>query len=56
LPPRVFATFFAAVMETFRDLLGAEWTAETDAAWATLLGALDAVVAEQAKKYGMEVV
>ncbi|MBX3496803.1 MAG: globin [Parvibaculum sp.] len=56
VPPRVFATFFNVTMETFRELLGAEWTAETDAAWATLLGELDAVVAEQAKKYGMEVV
>ena len=56
VPPRVFATFFNVTMETFRELLGDEWTAETDAAWATLLGELDAVVAEQAKKYGMEVV
>ncbi len=56
VPPRVFATFFNVTMETFRELLGDEWTAETDAAWGALLGELDAVVAEQAKKYGMEVV
>jgi len=56
VPPRVFATFFNVTMETFRELLGDEWTAETDAAWGALLAELDAVVAEQAKKYGMEVV
>ncbi|MEQ9226368.1 MAG: globin [Parvibaculum sp.] len=56
IPPRVFATFFNVVMETFRDLLGDEWTAETDAAWAKLLGEFDATIAEQAEKKGMAVV
>lgn len=56
IPPRVFATFFNVVMETFRELLGDEWTAETDAAWGRLLGEFDATIAEQAKKSGMAVV
>ncbi|MEX2249597.1 MAG: globin [Parvibaculum sp.] len=56
VPPRIFATFFNVTMETFRDLLGAEWTTETDAAWGALLGELDAVAAAQAAKYGMAVV
>lgn len=56
IPPRVFATFFNVVMETFRDLLGDEWTSETDAAWATLLGEFDATIAEHAAKSGTAVV
>tara|TARA_R110002110_G_scaffold3104_7_gene15912 strand:- start:31782 stop:32219 length:438 start_codon:yes stop_codon:yes gene_type:complete len=55
IPPRVFATFFNVVMETFRELLGAEWTAQTDAAWNALLADIDALIAEQAAKSGMEV-
>ncbi len=55
IPPRVFATFFNVVMETFRELLGDEWTAETDAAWGKLLGEFDAVIAEQVAKSGMAV-
>ena len=56
VPPRIFTTFFNVVMETFRELLGAEWTAETDAAWDALLTELDTVVAEQAKKFGVAAV
>lgn len=40
VPPAVFATFYAVVMETFREAMGEEWTAETDAAWRRLLSAL----------------
>lgn len=40
VPPAVFTTFFTVVMETFRDALDTEWTAEMDAAWARLLKAL----------------
>lgn len=40
VPPKVFASFFATVMETFRDILGPDWTPAMDAAWAELLGAL----------------
>jgi hypothetical protein len=34
---------FVAIRDTFRDLLGAEWTPETDAAWAHLLAAIAAI-------------
>ncbi|PKQ08800.1 MAG: globin [Alphaproteobacteria bacterium HGW-Alphaproteobacteria-12] len=54
-PPRVFATFFNVVMETFRELLGAEWAAEIDAAWQTMLGEIEGLIEEQAAKSGMTV-
>jgi len=53
VPPRVFATFFDVVTETFRDILGAEWSAETEEAWQSLLGELHEVIASHAEKYGM---
>lgn len=40
VPPDVFTTFFTVVMETFREVLDAEWTAEMDEAWGRLLKAL----------------
>lgn len=40
VPPAVFATFFTVVMETFREVLGDEWTAEIDGAWRRLLKGL----------------
>lgn len=55
VPPRVFATFFRIVRDCFRDILGNEWDAATDTAWQALLADIDAFVAEQATKYGMEV-
>lgn len=56
VPPRVFATFFRVVKETFAEVLGDEWTAETDAAWGLLLAEIEALIAKQAakSKYGME--
>ncbi len=45
VPPRVFASFFATVMESFRDILGPDWTPPIDAAWADLLAALQAEAA-----------
>jgi hemoglobin-like flavoprotein len=50
VPPEVFATFFATVMETFRDLLGPDWTPAFECAWARLLAQIDAVVADAAPK------
>jgi len=44
VPPKVFATFFATVMETLRDLLGPDWTPEVAAAWKDLLAGLDAAI------------
>ncbi|MGX1199182.1 globin domain-containing protein [Parvibaculum sp. MBR-TMA-1.3b-4.2] len=54
VPPRVFATFFDVVAETFREILDDEWSAETEAAWQTLLKDLHEVIASHAEKYGME--
>ncbi|MBN9562322.1 MAG: globin [Alphaproteobacteria bacterium] len=45
VPPEVFDTFFATVMATFKDLLGEDWTPETDAAWHELLAELGRITA-----------
>ena len=45
VPPEVFDTFFSTVMETFKDLLGDDWTRETDAAWRELLAELGRITA-----------
>jgi hemoglobin-like flavoprotein len=41
VPDAVFATFFYIVHETFRDLGGAAWTPEMEAAWAAVLARAD---------------
>ena len=41
VPPEVFRTFFGVVAATIREVLGAAWTGEIDAAWRTLLADLD---------------
>lgn len=43
VPPALFMAFFGTVRDTFRDLAGADWTAEMEAAWVELIGELDAV-------------
>lgn len=40
--PALFARFFEIVMETTRDLLGAEWTPEIEAAWRAALAEINA--------------
>lgn len=35
--PEVFDTFFRVVMTVFREILGEDWTDETDAAWRRVL-------------------
>ena len=45
VPPEVFDTFFVTVMATFKDLLGDDWTQETDAAWRELLAELGRITA-----------
>src|SRR5690606_13751070 len=52
VPPAVFATFFRTVRDTFAEILGSEWSAETEAAWEILLDEIDVFVEEQARKYG----
>ena len=41
VPREVFATFFRTVGESIREILGDEWTAETEAAWAAMLADID---------------
>jgi hemoglobin-like flavoprotein len=48
VPPAVFATFFGTVMETFRDILGEDWTPAYDHAWQALLADLAVVVSRPA--------
>lgn len=55
VPPRTFATFFRVVRDCFRDSLGSEWDEATDTAWEAMLHDIDAFIAEQTAKYGMEV-
>jgi hemoglobin-like flavoprotein len=41
VPPAVFGVFFGVVADTLREVLGGEWTAETDAAWRGTLEEMD---------------
>jgi hemoglobin-like flavoprotein len=49
VPPGVFATFFTTVMETFRDLLGEDWSLGFETAWSALLAQIEAVTAPAAR-------
>ena len=40
-PPEVFRLFFSYVAKAIADLVGADWTPQTDAAWRELLADLD---------------
>ncbi len=42
--PDTFALFFRVIAETLRDLLGPDWTNETDAAWRDLVADMAACV------------
>jgi hemoglobin-like flavoprotein len=44
VPIEVFDTFFATVRDTFREMLGANWTSDFEAAWVQLLLELSHVV------------
>ena len=44
VPIEVFDTFFATVRDTFREMLGSNWTSDFDEAWAQLLLELSHVV------------
>jgi hemoglobin-like flavoprotein len=46
-PRELFAAFFGIIAETVREILGADWTPEIDAAWQRLLGEIDDLVAAQ---------
>jgi hemoglobin-like flavoprotein len=45
VPPETFTQFFVVMRDAFRDLLGADWRREYDAAWAAVLAELAQEVA-----------
>lgn len=46
VPPAQFVTFFDVVKAVFRDMLGAEWTAEVEQAWDDVLRDVKGIVAK----------
>ena len=47
--PEIFGVFFTVIADTLRELLGAQWTAEIDAAWRATLTEIDAYVNDAIK-------
>jgi hemoglobin-like flavoprotein len=45
-PRELFIAFFGVIAETLRDILGADWSPEIDAAWRKLLDEVKALVAQ----------
>jgi len=46
-PRELFFAFFGVIAATLRELLGAEWTADMEAAWADMLAEIKGIVASQ---------
>jgi hemoglobin-like flavoprotein len=46
-PRELFFAFFGVIAATLRELLGAEWSAEMEEAWADMLAEIKRVVAAQ---------
>ena len=46
-PRELFVAFFGIIAETLREILGADWTPDIDAAWRRLLGEINGLVAAQ---------
>jgi hemoglobin-like flavoprotein len=46
-PPELFVAFFAIIAQTLREVVGADWSEDIDAAWQQLLGDIDNLVAAQ---------
>ena len=44
-PRDLFIAFFGVIAQTLREILGADWSPEFDAAWRNLLGEVEALVA-----------
>jgi hypothetical protein len=40
-PRQLFVAFFTVIAASLRDILGAEWTSEIDAAWRQLLDGIE---------------
>ncbi len=49
-PRQLFVTFFVVIAATLREILGAEWTAEIDAAWRQLLDEIERTVSQHASQ------
>jgi len=47
-PRELFVAFFGVIAQTLREILGADWSPEIDAAWRKLLVEIDGVVRSQA--------
>ena len=46
-PRELFVAFFGVIAQTLREIIGADWSDEIDAAWRRLLGEIEGVVAAQ---------
>jgi hemoglobin-like flavoprotein len=46
-PRELFVAFFGIIAQTLRELAGADWSDEIDAAWRELLGEIEGLVAVQ---------
>ena len=47
MPGDQFTRFFDVLVETFRDVLGADWTDDFDRAWRTVIDDIGAVIAQR---------
>src|SRR5262245_17583885 len=46
-PRELFVAFFGVIAQTLREVIGADWSDEIDAAWRNLLAEIDRLVAAQ---------
>jgi hemoglobin-like flavoprotein len=46
-PRELFIAFFAIIAQTLREVIGADWSDDIDAAWRLLLGDIEGLVAAQ---------
>ncbi|WKA31659.1 globin family protein [Bradyrhizobium roseum] len=46
-PRELFVAFFGIIAQTLREIVGADWSEEIDAAWRALLGDIKRFVAVQ---------
>jgi hypothetical protein len=47
----LFVAFFGVIAQTLREVVGADWSDEIDAAWRRLLDEIEGVVAAQCENY-----
>jgi hemoglobin-like flavoprotein len=47
-PRELFAAFFAVIADALREIVGADWSPEIDAAWRKLLDEIERVVSQHA--------